>query len=178
MTDASLQRQRVAVSVLFILAGTVMGGWQGRIPSVRAQLGVGDGAWGLIVLGMPVGTLLALLVLQGVITRTGARLPARWGAAALLMIAPLAAASPSTLVMVATLLVMGVAVGLRGWLGADALWISFPVAMMATLTMASLLYLQGGWRRETDMNINPDPEGIAPETQTVTAEAAPIQPKA
>ena len=112
MTDSSLQRQRVAVSVLFILAGTVMGGWQGRIPSVRAQLGVGDGAWGLIVLGMPMGTLLALLVLQGVITRTGARLPARWGAAALLMIAPLAAASPSTLVMVATLLVMGVAVGL------------------------------------------------------------------
>ena len=73
---------------------------------------------------------------------------------------------------------LGVAVGLGGWLGADALWISFPVAMMATLTMASLLYLQGGWRRETDMNINPDPEGIAPETQTVTAEAAPIQPKA
>ena len=63
MTDSSLQRQRVAVSVLFILAGTVMGGWQGRIPSVRAQLGVGDGAWGLIVLGMPVGTLLALLVI-------------------------------------------------------------------------------------------------------------------
>ena len=83
--------------MLFILAGTVMGGWQGRIPSVRAQLGVGDGAWGLIVLGMPMGTLLALLVLQGVITRTGARLPARWGAAVLLMIAPLAAASPSTL---------------------------------------------------------------------------------
>lgn len=73
---------------------------------------------------------------------------------------------------------LGVAVGLRDWLGSDALWISFPMAMLATLVMASLLYLQGGWRRETDMRVGPDPEGIAAQTQTVTVEATPIQLKA
>jgi MFS family permease len=115
VTDAplySLPRQRIAVAVLFVLAGTVMGGWQGRIPSVRAQLGVGDGEWGLIVLGMPVGTLLSLLVLQRVVTRTGARRPALLGAAILLVIAPLAAASQTTPVMVVSLAVMGMAVGM------------------------------------------------------------------
>ena len=115
MTDAPLhplRRQRIAVAVLFVLAGTVMGGWQGRIPSVRAQLGVGDGEWGLIVLGMPVGTLLSLLVLQRVVTRTGARRPALLGAAILLVIAPLAAASQTTPVIVVSLAVMGMAVGM------------------------------------------------------------------
>ena len=29
-----VRRQRVAVSVLFVLAGAVMGGWAGRIPSI------------------------------------------------------------------------------------------------------------------------------------------------
>ncbi|MFT3690413.1 MATE family efflux transporter [Paenirhodobacter sp.] len=42
---------------------------------------------------------------------------------------------------------MGFAFGLRGWLGVDALWLSFPAAMVSTLIMATALYLHGGWRR-------------------------------
>lgn len=58
---------------------------------------------------------------------------------------------------------LGVAVGLRGWLGPDALWISFPVAMLTTVLMASALYLQGGWRRSPQMRIAPSAPP-APET--------------
>lgn len=61
---------------------------------------------------------------------------------------------------------LGVAVGLRGWLGVDALWISFPVAMVSTLVMAAGLYLQGGWRKSTSMDLN------APQHRPVTAEIA------
>ncbi|MFT3970049.1 MAG: MFS transporter [Micropruina sp.] len=56
-TTIELRRARPAVSVLFMMAGTVMGGWAGRIPSVRGQLGVSDGEWGLIVLAAPIGVL-------------------------------------------------------------------------------------------------------------------------
>ncbi|MFT3861062.1 MFS transporter [Micropruina sp.] len=108
----AVRRQRVAVSVLFVLAGTVMGGWSGRIPSVRSQLGVGDGEWGLIVMALPLGVLVSLLVLQRVITRTGARRPAVCGAAGMLAITPLAAAATTTSAMVTCLLALGVAAGL------------------------------------------------------------------
>lgn len=33
------------------------------------------------------------------------------------------------------------------WLGTDALWLSFPVGMVATMLMAIVLYARGGWKR-------------------------------
>ncbi|KFI32694.1 multidrug transporter MatE [Haematobacter missouriensis] len=65
---------------------------------------------------------------------------------------------------------IGVAFGLQGWLGPDALWLSFPAAMVSTMLMATVLYLQGGWRKEADMRVDGD---IGPSQTAVTAEAAP-----
>ena len=42
---------------------------------------------------------------------------------------------------------LGFALGTYSWLGADALWLSFPLGMIATAIMATALYLHGGWRR-------------------------------
>lgn len=107
-----LRQSRVAVAVLFVLAGAVMGGWAGRIPSVRAQLGVSDGEWGLIVLASPLGVLVSLLVLSRVITRTGARRPCLIGAGAMLGLMPLAALASSPPVLIGCLFAIGVATGL------------------------------------------------------------------
>lgn len=41
---------------------------------------------------------------------------------------------------------VGFAVGAQGWLGTDALWWSFPVALVSACVMAVLLYRYGGWR--------------------------------
>jgi len=65
---------------------------------------------------------------------------------------------------------MGVALGLRGWLGVDALWLSFPLAMLATMVMAMMLYRHGGWRRVSDMS---HLDGHSPEACSVTTEAGP-----
>ena len=63
---------------------------------------------------------------------------------------------------------LGVAVGLRNWLGADALWLSFPAAMLSTMAMSSALYLQGGWRRGGEMRVDPPAPGTpAPESVPV-----------
>lgn len=43
---------------------------------------------------------------------------------------------------------MGIALGTEPWLGADALWLSFPMGMVATSIMAAILYFHGGWRRK------------------------------
>ena len=106
------RRSRLAVSMLFVLSGAAMGGWAGRIPSVRDQLGVSDGEWGLIVLGGPIGVLLSLLVLARVITRTGSRLPSIVGAAGMLVLTPVAALATTPAALIACLLVLGLAQGL------------------------------------------------------------------
>lgn len=111
-TTPELRRSRLSVSVLFVLAGAVMGGWAGRIPSVRDQLGVSDGEWGLIVLAAPIGVLLSLLVLSRVITRTGSRTPSIVGAAGMLVMVPIAALATTWPVLVVCLLALGLAQGL------------------------------------------------------------------
>ena len=110
--DTAAQRSRLSVVVLFFLAGSVFGGWAGRIPSIKGRLGLGDGPWGLVIMAVPIGTLLALMLLTRLITRTGARLLAVPGAVILLLIAPLAALSTSPWVLAAVLLVQGFAAGL------------------------------------------------------------------
>ncbi len=107
-----LRRARLAVSVLFVLAGAVMGGWAGRIPSVRDQLGVSNGEWGLIVLAAPVGVLASLLVLSRVIDRTGARTPSVAGAVGMLVLVPIAALATEPWLLIVCLLVLGLAQGL------------------------------------------------------------------
>lgn len=63
---------------------------------------------------------------------------------------------------------LGFAFGLRGWLGADALWLSFPAAMLSTLVMAGALYLHGGWRRAPALAVAPamPPPDAAPNGMT------------
>ena len=54
---------------------------------------------------------------------------------------------------------LGFAHGLYDRLGADAIWLSFPTGMVATLVMASLLYRFGNWRAEHDMQVADAPGG-------------------
>ena len=46
---------------------------------------------------------------------------------------------------------LGFAFGLYPFLGADALWLSFPAGMVATAVMGAGLYLYGGWRKGKNM---------------------------
>ena len=46
---------------------------------------------------------------------------------------------------------LGFALGAHPWLGADALWLSFPVSSLANMAMAIGFYLDGGWRKQRMM---------------------------
>jgi putative MATE family efflux protein len=42
---------------------------------------------------------------------------------------------------------LGFALGAYPWLGADALWLSFPVSSLVNITLAIGFYLHGGWKK-------------------------------
>ena len=66
------RRSRLAVSLLFALMGITMGSWAARIPGVRAQVGVDDVQWGLIILAAPAGSLISMIVVTRLIGTVGA----------------------------------------------------------------------------------------------------------
>ena len=70
---------------------------------------------------------------------------------------------------------LGFAVGAYPWLGADALWLSFPVSSFVNMTMAIGFYLHGGWRRSR-MSGPPDPAECAEEAQADAEPGGRINP--
>lgn len=69
---------------------------------------------------------------------------------------------------------LGFAYGLQGTLGADAIWLSFPAGMVATLVMAALLYRFGSWRQANDMQITTErPPEAQPSAAALYTEAGP-----
>lgn len=102
----------VAVMVVFAAAGFVMGQALARVPAVRDALGVDKAQLGLALMGMGLGSLLAMPFTGRLVDRLGSRRVVLvavlvgclgWGAVAL---------APSAPVLMATLVVTGVAVGI------------------------------------------------------------------
>jgi Na+-driven multidrug efflux pump len=53
---------------------------------------------------------------------------------------------------------LGFALGAYGWLGADALWLSFPASSLANMLLAIGYYRYGGWRKARMMTPPPRAE--------------------
>jgi putative MATE family efflux protein len=64
---------------------------------------------------------------------------------------------------------LGFALGAYPSVGADALWLSFPVASIVNMGLAIAVYLHGGWRRSR-MSMPP------PETETIAEANADLEP--
>ncbi|MEA3014323.1 MAG: hypothetical protein QOD42_2868 [Sphingomonadales bacterium] len=72
---------------------------------------------------------------------------------------------------------LGFALGAYPWLGADALWLSFPVGSLAIVAMASAFYLHGGWRNAR-MEMPPPREVLIEEAQADGEPGGRISPSA
>lgn len=68
---------------------------------------------------------------------------------------------------------LGFAYGMQPWLGVDAIWLSFPAGMCATMLMAIIVYRQGGWRRSANLHLDRVAEPSSAEVSATTAEGAP-----
>ncbi|MDA2804833.1 MFS transporter [Nocardiopsis suaedae] len=58
----SLRRARGAVVVYFFVAGVILATWASRVPDIKAQVGIDDGALSVGLLGLAVGALAAMQV--------------------------------------------------------------------------------------------------------------------
>src|SRR3954467_5508267 len=110
MPTADPRRGGLALAALFLAFGVVVATWVSRIPAVQADLGLGSGALGLALLGVPAGSVAASLLLPRVLTgnaRTAVTVAVPF--AALTLVLPgVAGSGPS---LGATLFVFGAATG-------------------------------------------------------------------
>jgi putative MATE family efflux protein len=70
---------------------------------------------------------------------------------------------------------LGFALGAYRWLGADALWLSFPVSSFANMTMAIGFYLNGNWRKQRMMP-PPGPDEAIEEAEASMEQTARLNP--
>jgi putative MATE family efflux protein len=72
---------------------------------------------------------------------------------------------------------LGFALGAYPWLGADALWLSFPVSSVANMLLAVGFYMHGGWRKAR-MHVPPPRAELEEEAQADAEPGGRISPSA
>lgn len=69
--DTTMRRARLAVFIVFVLAGVTFSSWASRIPDAKAQLGMGAGELGATLFAMSCGSVLALPLTGRIVERFG-----------------------------------------------------------------------------------------------------------
>jgi MFS family permease len=71
--DATTRAQRAATVAVFVSHGLLFASWTAHIPQIKDRLGLTDGALGLALLGAPVGSVAAMLVVARILPRLGSK---------------------------------------------------------------------------------------------------------
>src|ERR1700744_6319190 len=64
---------RLSTRLSFLVAGLVMASWAPQVPYAKARLGLDEGAFGLLLLCLGIGSVLAMQVIGAVVARVGTR---------------------------------------------------------------------------------------------------------
>lgn len=103
---------RLAVMVLFFIAGAPTGSWSVLIPTVQNRLGLSDGLLGVALLGMAIGSLLAMPSTGWLIARWGSRPVAVTAALVMCLAISLPTVAPNLPLLVMALAVIGAGNGI------------------------------------------------------------------
>ncbi len=71
MRQGYMTKNRLAVSLLFLMNGFVTGSWAPKIPEFKDRLGIGESVLGLLILVFGIGSLLLMPIAGGFIARLG-----------------------------------------------------------------------------------------------------------
>ncbi len=111
MTRPGVKAARFAVLSIFFLNGFGFANWVVRIPAIQDKLDLSEGMLGLGLLGVAVGSLVAMPAIGAVISRFGSR-PIVWAAAlAYALVVPLPALAPNLAVLFIALGIAGAMIG-------------------------------------------------------------------
>lgn len=70
---ASRKRIRLAVFCLYFCTGFCFSSWASRIPDIKMTLGLGDAAWGTILLMIPIGQICGMTISGILISKVGSK---------------------------------------------------------------------------------------------------------
>ncbi|GAA4531462.1 MFS transporter [Nonomuraea ferruginea] len=71
LDPGDVRRARVAVYLLFLLAGAAIGTWTARIPAIKQDLGLGEGELSLALLGLAAGAMAGMQAVGRLVDRFG-----------------------------------------------------------------------------------------------------------
>jgi MFS family permease len=107
-----VDRERVAVFVVFALNGAVLGSWAPRVPALTVQVHAAPGVFGLALLGGSVGMVLAASVSGRLLEWVGTRAVMVGASVVAFIVLPLLGVAGSVVWLGIALLVLGAAIGM------------------------------------------------------------------
>lgn len=69
----SKERVRIAIFCLYFCTGLCFSSWASRIPDIKTTLGLGDAAWGTILLMIPIGQICGMTISGLLISKVGSK---------------------------------------------------------------------------------------------------------
>ncbi|MDG3041988.1 MFS transporter [Roseicyclus marinus] len=106
-----LPRAALATRLAFLAAGFVMAAWAPLIPFAKAQVGATEGVFGLLLLCLGLGSIVAMPLTGYLSARTGARPMILLGGYGLVALLPLLVLAPTVTLLALALAVFGAALG-------------------------------------------------------------------
>jgi fucose permease len=106
-----LRRARVSVSILFVAYGMLVSTWVSRIPTIQRDLHLSNAALGLAELGLPVGQLVMMRMVAGLVHRWSSASVARWGVVAACLSLVLIGVTRGLIELALALAALGMALG-------------------------------------------------------------------
>jgi MFS family permease len=98
---------RVGVTAIFFVNGFLFASWTAHIPHVKEFLRLSDGSLGIALLGAPVGSVVAMLIVARLMPRLGSRLIVRVTLVGYCLAGPLVGLAGSTAALFGTLVLWG-----------------------------------------------------------------------
>ncbi|WP_194777008.1 MFS transporter [Pararhodonellum marinum] len=101
------KKRRIALSSLFFLAGLCFSSWAARIPDIQVRFDLSEGQLGTLLLGLPLGSLLALPLAGWAVHQYGSRIVIICGSLAYAVFLPAIAFSNSLWMLVPVVFIFG-----------------------------------------------------------------------
>ena len=112
MTDPDLlRRQQHATRLGFFIAGLVMAAWAPLVPFAKSRLAVSEGVLGLLLLGLGIGSILAMPLAGAAVARLGCRRVIAFGTLLACLALPLLATATAIWVLLLALVAFGAGIG-------------------------------------------------------------------
>ncbi|WP_373524345.1 MFS transporter [Aquiflexum sp.] len=102
-----LQKRRIALGSLFFLAGLCFSSWAARIPDIQMKFDMSESQLGSLLLGLPVGSLLALPLAGWSVYKFGSKIVVLLSAISYMIFLPLIGFSESLWMLVPVVFIFG-----------------------------------------------------------------------